>query len=185
MKARLVVTLAVLGLLVAGPSPAAESLAVEALRLERAGKAWRADVEWRVPWDREPFNQVHQGVPIGFTVELELFRERGWWFDASLGRASVRREVYFNRLTRQYRVIDWASGQRLFTREWSRAREQAERAGGVALPEAEDLAPEAEYYVGARVVARREQLSLPARVVAAFTSLWEGASEWRYRPLPR
>lgn len=185
MKGRLVVAFAVLGSLVAGPSPAVESLAVETLRLERAGAVWRANVEWRVPWDRDPFNQVHQGVPIGFTVELKLFRERGWWFDASVGSTSVRREVYFNRLTRQYRVIDWASGQRLFTREWSRARKRVQRAGGVALPEAEDLAPEAEYYVGVRVVARREQLSLPARVVAAMTSLWEGASEWRYRSLPR
>lgn len=185
MKGLLAIPLAGVALLLALPSAAADSLAVDALRLERSGGAWQAHVEWRVPWEREPFNEVHQGVPIDFTVELEVFRERGWWFDASLGVNSVRREVYFNRLTRQYRVIDWASGQRLFTREWSRAREQAQRAGPVAVAEADDLASGADYYVGARVVARREQLSLPARIVAAFTSLWQGASEWRYRSLPR
>jgi len=39
--------------------------------------------------------------------------------------------------------------------------------------------------VGVRVVASREHLSLPARIVATFTSLWGGASEWRYRRLSR
>lgn len=170
--------------LLVGAAPAwSEPLTVTGLRLERSGGSWQASVEWRGSWNREPFREVHQGVPIDFTVELELFRERGWWFDASLGVTRVRREVYFNRLTRQYRVIDWASEQRQFTRQWQRAREQVQQTGPVPLVASDRLRPEADYYVGARVRARREQLSLPARIFASFTHLWEGASPWRYQPL--
>ncbi|MEF8792278.1 DUF4390 domain-containing protein [Thiohalorhabdus sp.] len=184
MKGSLATILAGLAL-VGAPPTAADSLAVTSLRLERSGGAWQASVEWRVPWDRKPFNEVHEGVPIDFTVELELLRDRGWWFDASVEKTRVRQEIYYNRLTRQYRVIDWATGQRLFTRKWPQARRQAQRTGSIEVAKSDRVQAEVDYYVGARVVARREQLSLPARIVASLTSLWEGASEWRYRPLAR
>jgi hypothetical protein len=177
----LALQLALLGLAV--PSVAAEPLGVSEVRLARNGGQWTAQVEWRVPWHRAPYSEVHQGVPMDFTVELELFRSRGWWYDASLGVTRVRREVYFNRLTRQYRVIDWAGGERYFTRDWARARQLVQRTGPVDLVKADRLRPQSDYYVGVRVVASREHLSLPARIVATFTSLWGGSSDWRYRAL--
>ncbi|HKJ71025.1 MAG TPA: DUF4390 domain-containing protein [Gammaproteobacteria bacterium] len=172
-----------LALLAAAPAVRADSLGVSRLQLTHSGGQWRASVEWSVPWGRSPFQEVHQGVPIDFTVELELFRRRGWWYDASLGITRVRREVYYNRLTRQYRVIDWAHGERWFTREWERARQLVQRTGPVDLVTDDRLRPRADYYVGVRVSASREHLSLPARIVGTLTSFWGGASEWRYQPL--
>lgn len=171
------------GLVAAGAPAAAESLGVSGIRLGHDGGQWTAQVAWRVPWDRAPYHEVHQGVPIDFTVELELFRERGWWYDASLGVTRVRREVYFNRLTNQYRVIDWGSDQRYFTRDWRRARQLVQRTGPIDLVADGQLRPQSNYYVGVRVVASREHLSLPARIMATFTSLWGGASQWRYQAL--
>jgi hypothetical protein len=179
-----VLTLALAALLAALPVPAAaQSLAVTRIQLDRKGDQWTADVAWRAPWREAPFREVHQGVPMDFTVELELFRSRGWWYDASLGVTRVRREIYFNRLTRQYRVIDWASEERFFTRDWRRARDMVQHTGPVDLVAEGRLQAGSDYYLGVRVVASREHLSLPARIMATFTSLWGGASQWRYQAL--
>lgn len=178
--------LALTAILAGGVAPAAaESLKVRRLELARTGENWTARVGWRVPWRQDPYREVHQGVPIDFTVELELFRQRGWWYDASLGVTRVRREVYYNRLTRQYRVIDWSSQDRYFTRDWDRARDLVQRSGPVELVAEGRLNPGSDYYVGVRVAASREHLSLPARIMATFTSFWGASSEWRYRSLDR
>ncbi len=158
---------------------------VQELALSRVDGRWQAAVRWSAPWSTEPYRGVREGVPIEFTVELQLLRHQPWWPDAVVRRTSFSREVYYNRLTRQYRVIDWRTDQRHFTRDWARARSMVQRTGRVPLVRDTRLERGQRYYVGVRVAASSEQLSLPARIVATFTGLWGTTSEWRYRPLDR
>jgi len=162
----------------------AEGLTVSQLQVSRSsGEQWRAQVAWKVPWQQEPYREVHDGVPIDFTVTLRVFRERGWWYDEEVATTRVQREIYYNRLTNQYRVIDWEEGDRYFTRDWGEARELVRETGSIAVAGADRLREGEAYYLGARVQASREQLSLPARMLAVFGRLFKGASDWRYQPL--
>ena len=173
----------VLGL--ASTGAMAQGLEVHSVELVRQGGEWTARATWSAPWEREPFRQVHEGVPIDFTVEFRVFRRRGWWLDATVAVARAQREVYYNRLTRQYRIIDRWAAERRFTREWARARTLVERSGPVPVVGADRLAGGGSFYLGVRVKASQEHLSLPARVLNSLTGGWRGVSEWRYRPLAR
>ncbi len=162
----------------------AEGLTVSQLQVSPSpGGQWSAQVTWKVPWQKEPYREVHEGVPIDFTVTLRVFRERGWWNDEEVATTRVKREVYYNRLTNQYRVIDWEEGDRYFTREWEEARELVRKTGAIPVAGTDRLKAGEAYYLGARVRASREQLSLPARMLAVFGRLFKGASDWRYQPL--
>lgn len=159
-------------------------LSVSQLRIDRSGGQWTARVAWRVPWEKEPFREVHEGVPIDFTVTFRVFRRRGWWQDDVVTTTRVQREVYYNRLTHQYRVIAWDGGDRTFTREWDRARQLVRKTGPVPFAKIGRLKGSEDYYLGVRVKARREQLSLPARMVTAIVKVFQGSSEWHYQALP-
>lgn len=162
----------------------AEGLTVSQLQVSRSsGGQWSARVAWKVPWQQESYREVHDGVPLDFTVTLRVFRERGWWYDDEVATTRVQREIYYNRLTNQYRVIDWDKGDRYFTREWEEARELVRETGTITVAGTDRLKEGEDYYLGARVQASREQLSLPARMLAVFGRLFKGASDWRYQPL--
>ena len=167
--------------LLALPAAAAD-FAVDQVTLEKRQGEWLARARWTAPWQRPPFRQVREGVPVEFTMEFRVFRRRSWWYDARVATVRARREVYYNRLTRQYRIIDRRSGERHFTRDWARARALVQRCGPLPLIDSERLG-EGDYYVAVRVRASQERLSLPARVLTTLTGGWRGVSEWRYHPL--
>lgn len=158
---------------------------VSELALTRGQDGWRAAVRWSVPWESDPYRAVRKGVPMEFTVKLRLFARRPWWPDAVVRTTRFSREVHYNHLTRQYRVIDWRTDRRHFTRQWDRARDMVQRTGPVPLVRASRLEEGRRYYVGVQVAASSDHLSLPARIVATFTGFWGTRSEWRYRPLER
>ena len=177
--------LAVLMLLLTAPLVAAglASPSVEGLEVSREDGTWFVRVHWTAPWGEEPFSAVREGVPLGFRIRVALFRERSWWRDPRVAAMDYHRGIYFNRLTRQYRVRDRRNGERFFTRSWSRARERLEDTGPLPLLSATATADSQTYYIGVRVEATQESLSLPARLITSVTSLWGGRSEWRYHPL--
>jgi hypothetical protein len=172
-------------LALASTGAAAQGLAVQSLELVRQGGEWSARATWSAPWGQEPFRQVKEGVPIDFTVEFRVFRRQGWWLDATVAVVRAQREVYYNRLTRQYRIIDRRLGERYFTREWGRARTMVQRSGTVPVIATDRVAGTGSFYLGVRVKASQEHLSLPARVLNTLTGGWRGVSEWQYRPLAR
>ncbi|MFA9459261.1 DUF4390 domain-containing protein [Thiohalorhabdus methylotrophus] len=156
---------------------------VHDVEVDRRSSGWVARVTWETPWKQPPFKELRSGVPIDFTVTLRVYRHRPWWYDAVVRRVRVQRELYYNRLTRQYRIIDRRTDRRYFTRDWGQARRLAQRSGPVPLRAGKRMERDASYYLAVRVEAVRNSLSLPARFVATLARLWGGRSDWQYRPL--
>jgi hypothetical protein len=47
---------------------------------------------------------VERGVPLYFTVDLEIVEPRWWWFDKTMIATTLTRRLTFNTLTQQWRV---------------------------------------------------------------------------------
>jgi hypothetical protein len=47
---------------------------------------------------------VERGVPLYFTVDLEIVSPRWWWFDKAIITTSLTRRLTYNTLTQQWRV---------------------------------------------------------------------------------
>lgn len=52
----------------------------------------------------ELLDAAHKGVPLYFTVDLQIVRPRWWWFDKTLVDTERSWRIQYNALTRQWRV---------------------------------------------------------------------------------
>lgn len=61
-----------------------------------------ADIEFEL--NQQLRDAAQRGVPLYFTADLTVTRERWWWFDKSLVDTSRTWRVVYNALTRQWRA---------------------------------------------------------------------------------
>ena len=61
-----------------------------------------ADIEFEL--NQQLRDAAQRGVPLYFTADLTITRERWWWFDKSLVDTSRTWRVIYNALTRQWRA---------------------------------------------------------------------------------
>ncbi|WP_081955154.1 DUF4390 domain-containing protein [Achromobacter sp. RTa] len=61
-----------------------------------------ADIEFAL--NDQLRDAAQRGVPLYFTADLTITRERWWWFDASLVDTSRTWRIVYNALTRQWRA---------------------------------------------------------------------------------
>ncbi|HSP33259.1 MAG TPA: DUF4390 domain-containing protein [Thermoanaerobaculia bacterium] len=45
---------------------------------------------------------LQSGAPTSFTYEVEIFRDRPWWFDETIGRSRIEVIATLNSVTREY-----------------------------------------------------------------------------------
>jgi hypothetical protein len=55
-----------------------------------------------------------RGVPLYFVLELDVWRQRDWWFDKRVVSLSNTRKLSYNSLTRQYRLASGGLYQNFF-----------------------------------------------------------------------
>lgn len=61
-----------------------------------------ADVEFEV--SAELRTAAQKGVPVYFTVDLEISTQRWWWFDKRVVDQEMTWRIVYNALTRQWRI---------------------------------------------------------------------------------
>jgi hypothetical protein len=62
------------------------------------------DVDLNVQLNDRMKQALSRGVPLTFSVELEISEPRWWWFDKTIVDTSLQRRLSFNTLTRVWRV---------------------------------------------------------------------------------
>lgn len=61
-----------------------------------------ADID--LPLSSDVRDAAERGLPLYFTMDLDITRPRWWWFDSSVLSASMTWHLVYNALTRQWRV---------------------------------------------------------------------------------
>jgi len=120
---------------------------------------------------------LQKGIPLYFTIELELTRPRWYWVDEKVLQWSTTYRVSYTELTRQYRVASGplAGGsfetlgdvQRFIGRITSRP-----------IARAADLVAGARYEAAIRMKLDVNQLPKPFQLNALTSHEWQLASEW-------
>lgn len=109
------VALALAGLVLATGAALARADGIEvrdlALRATDAGMA--LDVDFALDLSPRLADMVANGVPLHFTVEFELTRERWYWFDEDTASRRLPVVLSYHVLTRQYR-LSTGTGQQAF-----------------------------------------------------------------------
>ncbi|ADP19377.1 hypothetical protein AXYL_06084 [Achromobacter xylosoxidans A8] len=94
---------ALLSFVPGGQAHGAEPKVTEVRPAVRDGKLEiDADIEFEL--NQQLRDAAQRGVPLYFTADLNINRERWWWFDKSLVDTSRTWRIIYNALTRQWRV---------------------------------------------------------------------------------
>lgn len=88
----------------AGSARADNEIQVREARLEPADGGWSLDARFAFELNSSLEEAVNRGISLYFTTDFELTRSRWYWFDEKVVSTSQSVRLWFQPLTRQYRV---------------------------------------------------------------------------------
>jgi hypothetical protein len=161
------------------PPAAAERIELASAVLRQAaegdGIELDASFDFDLPWTLE--DAVNGGVPLYFVVELELYRERWYWFDERRAAASLTYRLSYSPLTRQYRL---ARGSLALPFETlGSALASLRRISRWTVFERSTLVAGSRYVAQVRMRLDTTQLPRPFQIGALTSRDWTLASDWR------
>jgi Domain of unknown function (DUF4390) len=109
--------LALLGLVlfcVLAGAPRAENIVARSAQLELDEDSYRLNADFDVELTPTLEDALARGVPLYFVLELDVWRERNWWFDKLVVNSKHTRKLSYNALTRQYRLASGGLYQNFF-----------------------------------------------------------------------
>ena len=119
---------------------------------------------------------LDKGIPLYFTIELELSRRRPLWFPEKVAEWSITYRVSYSSLTRQYRVSSGPLGQAFDSLD-----DVQRFIGHVAsrpVARADELTKGVRYEVALREKLDVNQLPKPFQVNALASREWQLSSDW-------
>ncbi len=168
--------------LLCAPAAVAESQAAEVsqLRLERTdeGVLLSANVKFELPSVID--DALAKGIPMFFTAEAVLFRDRWYWYDRQVAAAARHMRLSYQPLTRRWRLVfsptpignsGLALGQTFDTRE--EALTAIQRISHWKIAEAADVDPDVRHNVDFRFRLDVSQLPRPFQIGAVGHADWD------------
>jgi len=133
----------------------------------------------------EASDALDNGVPLTFVLQIEVERDRGWWFSDSVASLSQRYRVRYHALSKRYVVSNLNSGD---TRSFTSHQAALDALGSVErlpLIDRRLLQSGADYEVWLRARLDIDELPAPLKTVAYMSPQWRLVSEWhvwRFQP---
>jgi hypothetical protein len=152
---------------------------IPALRVERSpeGLLLSAQVRFELPAAAD--EALQKGIPLFFVAEAALIRDRWYWYDKEVARASRHLRLSYQPLTRRWRLLvssgpignaGLALGQNFDTRDEALAGVQ--RISGWKIAEAQDAEPETRHGVTLRFRLDVSQLPRPLQIGLVGQDEW-------------
>lgn len=126
---------------------------------------------------------VSRGVPLFFTLELELTRPRWWWSNENTVNKNTQYRLSYTALTRQYRLTAGNLHRNFSSLE--EALRVMSRLVDIPVAERGVLKVGETYEVGMRLSLDRSQLPKPLQVDAIANKDWQVETRvlrWQYAP---
>lgn len=139
---------------------------------------YRLDAVARLDLSTRAREALAGGVALTFTLEVEVFRQRGWWLDADIATISRDLHLEYHELSGQYVVTNPRTGER---RGFHRARSALDFIGrGIDFPviDAVVITDPARYHGRARMRLRRDALPWALRPAALVFPGWRLQTDW-------
>lgn len=151
----------------------------EVVRVEPVIRDGRLYIDADVDFELSPELQdvVYKGIPLYFTVDVEIRSTRWWWFDKTIVDANQTWRVTYNALTRQWRV---GSGELLLPESsLNEALASLRHIRGWAVAPVSDFDKNTELYGRLRLRLDTSLLTRPFQVDAMNRRAWTLSTPWK------
>ena len=159
------------------PAQAAEGIEFVDASLESTEEGYRLSSSFSVELTRSVEDALSRGVPLYFTLQVQITRARWYWFDEVSVTATRRIRLSYNVLTQQYRASVDGSLHRNFIK-LDDMLALLRRPGRWIIAEPGSLARDTNYTVSLQLALDVAELPKPIQVSAMGNDDWRISSGW-------
>jgi hypothetical protein len=139
----------------------------------------------KYPASAETGAALLDGVSLSYDLEVQIARERRYWFNAEVTAITLRRELSYHTVSARYLVKDASSGEQASFPTLEAALDYIGTVDAWPILVAPQVRGEGDYEVSVRASVRRGRLTDALRVLLFWTDDWHRESEWYSWSLPR
>ncbi len=170
-------SLALLVLLSTPTALAGEGIELVDANIEASDEGYRLASSFSVELSRTLEEALMRGVPLYFTLQVQVSRPRWYWFDDVAIKSSRTFRLSYNLLTERYRVSIDGNLHRNFSR-LDDMLALLRRPGRWVIGDSNALARDAAYTVSVQLGLDIAQLPKPIQVSAMSNNEWRLSSGW-------
>jgi Domain of unknown function (DUF4390) len=136
------------------------------------------DARLQLVLSSEALRALSSGVALTIELQIELIRERHFWFDATAAQLAVRYELEYRPLSQRYIVRNLNSGdQDSFATLYS-ALNNLGRIENLPVIDDALLEPDRTYRIRLRAMLNTQQYPAPLRLLFFWRDEWQLQSDW-------
>ncbi|QBC30206.1 DUF4390 domain-containing protein [Pandoraea sp. XY-2] len=167
----------------AAPARAENDIQVREARLEPSEGGWLLDARFAFELNSSLEDAVNRGISLYFTTDFELTRSRWYWFDEKVVTTSQSVRLWFQPLTRQYRVSSNSgnssnSGLQLGFGSLGEALALVRNVSGWRVIEKGVVKPGTQYQASVRMRLDNALMPKPFQIDAVNNRDWNLSSDW-------
>lgn len=167
----------------AAPARADNEIQVREARLEPSEGGWSLDARFAFDLNPSLEDAVNRGISLYFTTDFELTRSRWYWFDEKVVATSQSVRLWFQPLTRQYRVSSnngnsGNSGLQLGFNSLRDALALVRNVSGWRVIEKGVARPGTQYQASVRMRLDNALMPKPFQIDAVNNRDWNLSSDW-------
>lgn len=166
-------------LLLSAPARADNEIAVREARLEPGDGGWTLEARFDFKLNSSLEDAVNRGMPLYFTTDFELTRSRWYWFDEKVASKSQNVRLWFQPLTRQYRVST-GSGLQLGFLTLNDAMNLVRNVSGWRVVDRNDVKLGTTYQASVRMRLDTALMPKPFQINAVNNRDWNMSSDWQH-----
>jgi Domain of unknown function (DUF4390) len=133
-------------------------------------------IEYRL--SSEARTALQSGLPLTIRVEVELLKNRRFWFDNEEAALHQRYQLEYHALSERFTVQNLNSGDQTSFSTLNAALDWLGHVNHFPLIDAALIEPGHEYYARMRAVLDAEKLPGPLRLIAFWRRDWSLGSDW-------
>jgi hypothetical protein len=139
----------------------------------------------KYPASAETGAALLDGVSLSYDLDVQIARERRYWFNAEVTSITLRRELSYHTVSGRYLVKDASGGEQSSFPTLEAALDFIGTVDGWPILVSPQLRGEGDFVVSVRAGVRRGRLTDALRVLLFWTDDWHRESEWYSWSLPR
>ena len=122
---------------------------------------------------KEMEEAILAGVPAVFTIELDVYQERPYFWDRHILHREIRRTIKYDNLKKSFLIATNGLGQPAILTNFESAQKAMAELNGIPVVAFSNLSKGERYYVQVRVKIDRVRLPFKMEYVLFFVSLWD------------
>lgn len=134
--------------------------------------------EVRYPVNEDMRTALADGVALDFNLQVNVFRERRYWFDSDLVDLTLRRQLTYHSVSSRFIVKEAGKDEQTSYATLEAALVDLGRIEAWPILTEPQLSGDGNYRVAVRASMRRGKLNDALRAILFWTNNWQRNSEW-------